>query len=410
MRIAYICADAGVPVFGTKGCSVHIQEIVKQFLRIESEVTLYAVRTGGDCCFESSRFRCVEYPIDPNLSITSREIMQECNAKRMAARVDVENTDLVYERYSLWSCEALMRAKQLRIPSVLEVNAPLIEEQSQHRALIRKKEAEMIRDLAFLAATTIVAVSERVAQYVRDHLPDSEHCKVHVVPNGVDTDRFRPGVQPHSANRHFTIGFLGTLKPWHGLESLISAFAMVQQRIPEVILRIIGDGPLRDSLNRQLLKSNPSLLSSIQWMGAVQPSEVPGQLTALDVAVAPYLDSPDFYFSPLKIFEYMAAGRAIVASSIGQLQSVIQDGHTGLLYTPGNAQQLADRICQLAKQPELISKLGRAARIEAEKSHSWRHVLETILKYVMNPRFGMASRSGHGAMTWMPAQFFEDKH
>jgi glycosyltransferase involved in cell wall biosynthesis len=303
-------------------------------------------------------------------------------ALRIALDLTDEKFDLVYERYSLWSCEALLRAKHMGIPSVLEVNAPLIEEQKKHRELARLGDAETIRDRAFWAATSIVAVSESVAAYVRDHLPVSMHDKVHVVPNGVDTDRFHPDVPPQSAQKDFTIGFLGTLKPWHGLDSLLSAFELIHRRMPEATLRIVGDGPLRESLERQAQQQCPSMLARIQWMGSVHPNDVPGHLTALDVALAPYPESKDFYFSPLKIFEYMAAGRAIVASEIGQLQSIIDHDRNGLLYSPSNVRQLADRICFLADHAEVRNRLGKEARLTAVRNYSWNHTLQAILDRV----------------------------
>jgi glycosyltransferase involved in cell wall biosynthesis len=109
---------------------------------------------------------------------------------------------------------------------------------------------------------------------------------------------------------------------------------------------------------------------------------VPGHLTSLNVAVAPYLASSQFYFSPLKVFEYMACGRAIVASSIGQLASIIDHGHNGMLYPPGDMNGLFETLLNLAERPELVETLGYAARETAIQSHSWQQVVETVLNFV----------------------------
>ncbi len=392
MRVAYVCADAGVPVFGTKGCSVHVQEIIKQFLRSSNHVTLYAVRSGGANCWQSPDFHCEEFPIGTANTTSDRELLQLQAAQQIATRLATNKVDLVYERYSLWSCESIVQAKGLGIPTILEVNAPLIEEQQQHRDLVGRAEAVSIRDRAFLDATCIVAVSEAVAAYVRDHLPLAERTKVHVVANGVDTERFSPNVPPHSPNPQFTVGFLGTLKPWHGLESLIAAFQLAHQKRPEMILRIIGDGPLRDTLEQQIENDMPSLRTNVQWVGAVHPHDVPGHLAALDVAVAPYVETSNFYFSPLKVYEYMASGLAVVASAIGQLETVLDHDQNGLLYKPGDIQQLADCLCRLAGQPALVSRLGIEARRTAIERHSWRHTLEVILAHVTNDQAESAAR------------------
>ncbi len=193
--------------------------------------------------FNRVAFACASFPLGPADSTAARELLQHHAADQIATQLVAERYDLVYERYSLWSGQALVRAARLGIPSILEVNAPLIEEQAEHRELVQGELARAVRDQVFLAATTIVAVSDCVAQYVKSHLPETEHSKVHVVPNGVDIDRFRPTFPPNSPDRHFTIGFLGTLKPWHGLESLLSAFEILHRHRPDAILRIIGDGP-----------------------------------------------------------------------------------------------------------------------------------------------------------------------
>ncbi len=382
MRVAYICADAGVPVFGTKGCSVHVQEIINQFVKRGNELTLFAVRAGGENCIHSGTVRLREFSLAGHTDVRSRELLQTLAAEKIARQLNATEYDLVYERYSLWSSAPLKRAAELGIPTILEVNAPLIEEQSQHRELVDRQRAVAVRREVFEAATSIIAVSNMVAEYVRDGLPVDQRGKVHVVTNGVDTDRFRPDVLPIDPSPQFTVGFLGTLKPWHGLESLLAAFHVVHGQKPNIRLRIIGDGPMRQGLEELVRSQYPSLESSLEWVGAVAPRDVPGHLTALDVAVAPYLDSSDFYFSPLKVFEYMAAGCAVVASSIGQLNSIIQHGVTGQLYPPGDIASLAQELSELAQAPAKCASLGQAARQFVLHHHSWRQTLETILSHV----------------------------
>jgi glycosyltransferase involved in cell wall biosynthesis len=98
---------------------------------------------------------------------------------------------------------------------------------------------------------------------------------------------------------------------------------------------------------------------------------MPGCIGAMDVAVAPYDASPDFYFSPLKLFEYMAAGRPVIAAGIGQIAECLRDGETGLLYPPGDVSALAQRIGQVIDDPDGARRLGEAARAEAIANHSW---------------------------------------
>jgi glycosyltransferase involved in cell wall biosynthesis len=264
------------------------------------------------------------------------------------------------------------------IPGMLEVNAPLIEEQVQHRSLVDRSGAEAVADRAFGGASGLIAVSDGVAESLARY--PSAQARTHVVPNGVDIDRFSPGFGRATlqARRGFTIGFVGSLKPWHGLQVLADAFAELHRCDPKAQLLIVGDGPERASVQAAMRRYGLSDL--VHFTGAVPPSAVPELLVRMDVAVAPYPPLAGFYFSPLKLFEYMAAGRPIVASDIGQLQQLIEDGVNGLLCPPGDAPALAHALERLRRDEDLRQRLGHAARATAEQEHSWDGVVDRVLR------------------------------
>src|SRR5262249_29832585 len=136
----------------------------------------------------------------------------------------------------------------------------------------------------------------------------------------------------------FTVGFLGTMKPWHGLPILLEGFELLARGHPECRLLLVGDGAARDDLAAQAAALG--LSNAAHFTGAVAPGDVPGLLASMDVGVAPYPDLPNFYFSPLKVYEYMAAGLPVVASRLGQISNLIEPGVTGLLVPPGDAPAL----------------------------------------------------------------------
>ncbi len=378
MRIAYVSADLGVPIFGRKGCSIHVQEVVRALKNRGAEVEVFSANASGTPAMGLDDLRVHSLPRPPKGDLAAREqAALAANGELRAALAREPPYDLVYERYSLWSFAAMESARAANTPGLLEVNAPLIEEQAEHRGLVDRAGAQRVAEQVFGAATVILAVSEEVAAYVAQ-FPGTRH-KIQVVPNGVSPNRFSPGLAPTLPRPAgaFTVGFVGTLKPWHGLSILVEAFARLRRRHPEARLLIVGDGPERDRLAADLAAGG--LTEAVHLAGAVDASAVPGWLASMDVGVAPYPPLAHFYFSPLKVYEYMAAGLPVVASRIGQLKNLIEEGRNGLLVTPGDAAGLAAALERLRSDPELRARLGQAARSTVLEQYTWDAVAQRVL-------------------------------
>lgn len=378
MRIAYVCADPGVPAFGLKGASRHVREVIRALVRWGAQVELFVMRLGGTAACGLEQVPIHALPSIPKGDPASRETAAlAANGGLRALLERAGPFDLVYERYSLWSFAGMAYAQTQGIPGLLEVNAPLIEEQATYRHLVDRPAAEQVAARAFGAATALLAVSEGVAAYLRSGPVDPQ--RVHVVPNGVDPCRFRPGLPAAwpSDPATFTVGFVGTLKAWHGLDTLVEAFDRLHGEHALSRLLIVGDGPTRDRLKTGLATRN--LLDSAYLAGPVPPDDVPHWLASAQVAVAPYPDLEPFYFSPLKVLEYMAAGLPVVASKVGQLRSLIQDGVTGILCPPGDAAALSTALARLGADLDLRVRLGQAAREAILQYHTWDAVVARIL-------------------------------
>lgn len=382
-RIAYICADPGVPGFGCKGASVHVQEVIRAMHRLGATVELFAARIGGDVPNDLRHLRVHQLPTPPKGELAERErALLAANDAMTTALSGAGTFDLIYERYSLWSFAAMEFARSHGIRSVLEVNAPLIDEQAAHRGLSDREAAEAVAKRAFAAASAIGCVSEKVAEWVRTRC--AAPAKVHVVPNAVNPHRFGPKVtahQPPSADA-FVVGFVGTLKPWHGLPVLADAFIQLHRLNPAARLLIVGDGPEREALSSSLAAHG--LTDAVHFTGAVTPEEIPGWLASMHVAVAPYPALDNFYFSPLKLFEYLAAGLPTVASRIGQVMELLREGETGLLVTPGDATSLCSTLARLRADASLRAQLGANGRAYVERHHTWDAAVARLLKLAKN--------------------------
>ena len=378
MRIAYVCADAGVPIFGHKGCSVHVQEMVRALQRHGASVDVFAASVAGAPTPGLESLQVHRLPrVGDGEPVSHAPLVTALNVELAAALDRAGPYDLVYERYSLWSFAGMEYARAAGTPGLLEVNAPLIEEQAVFRGLRDAAGATRAAGRVFQAADALLAVSAEVATWL-ERFPSGRR-PVHVLPNGVDPERFRPDVAPADPGPlgTYTVGFVGSMKPWHGLNVLIEAFARLHARVAATRLLLVGGGP-EDAAVRTAL-ADRGLLPACRLVGAVSPDEVPAFLTSMDAAVAPYPEPERFYFSPLKVYEYLAAGRAIVASGVGQLKTVIQPEVNGLLCPPGDAMALADALERLQREPQLRARLGRDARASVLRSHTWEQVAARVL-------------------------------
>ncbi|MFK5690781.1 glycosyltransferase family 4 protein [Ornithinimicrobium sp. LYQ92] len=380
-RVAYVCADPGIPVFGTKGASVHIQEMIRAWRARGAEVEVYAVRLGEDVPADLADLVVHHVPVGKGADPAEREVAQQRAAAEIGRLVALSAPDVVHERYSLFSTvlhdvrERAATALPGAAPStVLEVNAPLVDEQRTHRVLVDGIAAEAALTAQVGAADVVACVSTPVADWVSERVDPlgGPGPEVVVVPNGVNTDRIRP-VTPDLDGAPVVV-FVGTLKPWHGVEHLLEAAVLAQ--VPWR-LRIIGDGPQRQSIEEYARSTG----LSVELTGALPPEQVPAALEGALVAVAPYPQAPDqdHYFSPLKVYEYGAAALPVVASRIGQIPEVVRHGETGLLVPPSDPAALAAAIDSLAADPARARAMGAAGRALMEQQHSWGHVLEATL-------------------------------
>lgn len=366
MRIAYVTVDPGIPVFGTKGASVHIQEVVRELIRRGHDVTVHTTRAGRDIPDDLAGLEVIETRIDADDPGARERAQQEVSA-RIAARIIAGGADLVYERYSLFSTALAEVAEATGAAGILEVNAPLIEEQRTHRVLVDEEAAAKALARQVAAATATVAVSDPVRDWVRERTGSES---VHTVPNGVSITRIVP--RPEDIGDP-VVTFVGTLKPWHGVADLLAAAALAKRPWK---LRIIGDGPERAALEEQAA----GLGIEVDFRGAVAPADMPEQLAGSAIGVAPYPDlggEQQQYFSPLKVYEYLAAGLPVVASAVGQLPQIL--GELGTLVPPSDPAALAAAIDTLAADPVLRGKLGWRGRMQAEEKHSWAGAVDRIL-------------------------------
>jgi glycosyltransferase involved in cell wall biosynthesis len=405
MKILYLNPDRGIPVLGDKGASVHVRAFVSGAAALGHEVVLACATLGSGNPAPPARIMLMQVPTEEEilneacrdlglgadlLSIPAarREIERLAYDQALPERVLREldrmefEPDVIYERHALFSRAGAVIAATLGVPRILEVNAPLVDEQARHRTLVLtglalEREAESYRK-----TDSIIAVSEAVAAHVGAAI--GSRGKVRVLSNGVDIGRFdRSGRREQfrtqlGVGEEPVIGFIGSFKAWHGVEDLLDAFELVLRRHPAAKLVAVGDGPELPVLRARAAAA--PYTGQVTFAGKVPHAEIPDWLAAMDLTAAPYLSQENFYFSPLKIVESLAAARPVVAPCIGQIAELVSDGQTGLLFAPGSVAGCAEAICALLDDPARRIEMGAAGRRFAA-GRDWTNVVRQGLAF-----------------------------
>jgi len=293
-----------------------------------------------------------------------------------------DRPDLIYERYALFNVSGLWVARLFRIPFLLEVNAPLSLEHREHGDLVMHGLAERIERWLCRSATRTVVVTAAMGRIFEQGGVPAQ--KLLVMPNGVDRERFHPRVDGGEVRREreledgFVVGFVGWIRPWHGVDRLIDAVAILAPEFPELRLLLVGDGPAVPDLRARVRRLG--IGERVQFTGALPAEQVPAHVAAMDVAVQP--DVTD-YASPIKLFEYLALARPVIAPAKPNITEVVDDGDSALLFEPGSTEQLADCIRRLHEDEHLRSHIAaRGAALIDERGYDWeanaRRVVEIV--------------------------------
>lgn len=293
------------------------------------------------------------------------------------------DADVIYARYSYLNTSVAALAKERGIPLILEFNCSEAKFEAGGKRMRFERVGSAIEAELCAAASLVVVVSERVADEVRALAPTA---RILVSPNGVDADLFVVGDEVRDIERSrmgvgqddVLIGFVGRFYVWHGVDTLADAAARVLAERPNARLLMIGDGPRREAALRKLSPWGERVIAP----GIVDHSSVPRLMAACDVLVSPHAPIEGFVGSPMKLFEYMASGRAIVASRLEQLAEIIEDGRTGLLITPGDVDDLFAAMLTLVDDATLRDSLGKSARRTALSEHTWEARVKAIIEAI----------------------------
>jgi glycosyltransferase involved in cell wall biosynthesis len=382
VRVVYLRSTPG-PGTQAGGAASHIKGVVEGLKALGVEVQIISNDLIAGMNASEDRFTV----IPPQPGGNTRALFDIHNnlvfTRGAVPLIEQVDPDFIYQRYARFSWAGVVAASRTKRPLFLEYNGSEVWVGRHWDRVGSLDLLERYERLNLDAAARIFVVSDVERRNLEARGVAAE--KIVVNPNGVDVERFRPGVGGAEARRELGIrddevvaGFVGTFGPWHGVEKLAEAIKLISNE--RVRFLLVGSGSLHVEVEKRLEVEVAA--GRVIFTGAVGHDRVPRLLDACDILVAPHVplaDGSEFFGSPTKIFEYMAMGKGIVASRLGQIGEVLVDKETALLVEPGDVGQLRAAILRLVESQELRRSLGNKARDVAEREHTWRHNAERVL-------------------------------
>ena len=383
-RIVYLRSTPG-PGTQAGGAASHIKGVVEGLTALGSEVEI--ISNDAIAGFDMSKYRSTIVP--PETVGATRALFDIHNnlvfTRAAVPLIEQSTPDFIYQRYARFSWTGVVAAARVQRPLFLEYNGSEVWVGRHWDQVGSLDLLERYERLNLRAAARIFVVSDVERKNLEQQgIPPS---KIVVNPNGVDTHVFQPGIGGLEIRRELGIGdsevvagFVGTFGPWHGVVQLAEAIKLISATAP-VRFVMVGTGSLSGEVERLLQAEAAS--RRVMFTGAVAHDRVPALLDACDILVSPHIplaDGSDFFGSPTKVFEYMAMGKGIVASRLGQIGEVLADNETALLVEPGNVPELARAMVTLVDSRDSRERLGGRAREVAVQNHTWTRNAQRVLQ------------------------------
>lgn len=371
ITIAYLCSDVGVPVLGFKGCSVHVREMCSAIASLGADVSIYALSRGEGNLYphmitEVNHFKKKWIGRDSRLILSNMKLYWTCRKQ-----FRVHKPHFIYERYGLYGWAGIKLAREFSIPIIVEVNSFLAEKEKNRlhfSRLAKSLETAILKRAEAICCPSKIMRSLLVERGIREE-------KILVTPNGINIEKFDINQDGREIRRLYglegkvIIGFVGSLRNFLGIYTILESARQVLSQRKDFHFMVVGEGGAFSDMERYIQEN--SLADRFTLTGGVPHSDIPRYIAAMDIGLAPYRYRKPFHNSPMKISEYMAMAKPVIASAQGQIKDVIEHRENGLLIEPDDSDGLTRAILELGGDKSMMRNMGLNARATVETSYTW---------------------------------------
>jgi glycosyltransferase involved in cell wall biosynthesis len=345
------------------GQDVHISELINALRKLGHEVIVVAPAAMERAKFgDDAGGVAILKRFSPRFAYELMEFAYSLIAYlRLRRAVLAFRPDCLYERYNLFLPAGVWIRRTFGLPMLLEVNGPLYEERAKYGGISLRRLARWSQRYVWRSADLVLPVTAVLADMVLASGVPKE--RIAVIPNGIDPDRFcKNALSTEEAKSKLglghglVLGFTGFVREWHGVDRVVDLIADRTEGTPLQLL-VVGDGPARESLQARARRRG--IADRVTVTGIVDRDHVSDYVAAFDIALQP---SVTHYASPLKLFEYLAMGRAIVAPASPNITEVLTDGENAVLFDPDRADGMLRAIERLCNDGELRQRVAAGAR------------------------------------------------
>ena len=380
MNILYHHRTRGKNVEG-----IHIREIVNSLKELGHEVYIISPPGSDPMTITDNE----QHKVNKIWDLVSKyfpqigfEILELCynfvGYFRIKKAIKEYNINAIYERYAFFTWVGTYIANRKNIPIILEVNEISGIERVRGQVLVRL--AKMIEKRIFKSVNAIVVVSDFLKRQISDKMGINAD-KIYVMPNAFDPKKFNPNIDGSEVksklklDSKIVIGFVGSFVNWSNLDSLIRLFSEISKESQDAHLMLVGDGPMRNILERTVNDKN--LDNKVTFTGSVSHANVSKYIANMDICLIPQSNE---YRSPVKLFEYMAMAKPVIAPRLEPIEKIVIHEKNGILFNQSNDNSLKNAIMYLMENDKKRGIIGSLAYETVINNYTWQKNAEKILK------------------------------